>query len=99
MRIIIGKNSTGKTRALIKQSLEQGIPIFALYEGKAESLRAKSFSYFGKPVDVVTPTDFTSGVYTGDILVDDMEKAFTTLLASFLNTSNFNVVAATITED
>ena len=99
MKIIVGKNSTGKTRALIKQSIEQGIPIFALYEGKAESLRAKAFSYFGKPIDVVTPADFASGSYNGDILVDDMEKAFTTLLANYLKTSNFNVVSATVTED
>ena len=99
MKLIVDKNSTGKTRALIKQSLEQGIPIFALYEGKAESLRAKSLSYFNKPVSVVTPRDFTSGDYHGDILVDDMEKAFTTLLAAFIHTYDFNVVAATVTEE
>lgn len=99
MKIIVDKNSTGKTRALIKQSIDQSIPIFALYEGKAESLRAKAINYFGKTVTVVTPGDFTSGNYSGDILVDDMEKAFVTLLASYLNTSDFNVITATVTED
>lgn len=99
MKIIVDKNSTGKTRTLIKQSIDHGIPIFALYDGKAESLRTKAFSYFGKAVDVVTPNDFTSGNYKGDILVDDMEKAFITLLASYLNTADFNVIAATVTED
>ena len=99
MKVILGKNYTGKTRTIIKQSIERGIPIFVLYEGKADSLRAKAISYFGKTVDVVTPHDFTSGGYSGDILVDDLEKAFVTLLANYLSTSDFNVIAATVTED
>lgn len=99
MKLIAGKNSTGKTRALIKQSLDQGIPIFVLYEGKADSLRAKAISYFSKAVDVVTPQDLTTGTYGGDILVDDMEKAFAALLAYYTHSSDFNIVAATITED
>ena len=99
MKVIVGKNDSGKTRALIKQSLDMDIPIFALYDGKAESLRAKSISYFGKQVRVVTPQDFSCNEYAGDILVDDMEKAFSALLASFVHTHDFNVVAATITED
>jgi hypothetical protein len=99
MKIIVGKNDSGKTRALIKQSLELDIPIFALYDGKAESLKAKSISYFGKTVRVVTPGDFANNSYTGDILVDDMEKAFSALLAAFIHTHEFNVVGATITEE
>jgi hypothetical protein len=99
MKIIVGKNDSGKTRMLIKQSIDSGIPIFALYESKADSLRAKALSYFGKPVMVVTPNDFMQGMYTGEILVDDMEKAFTSLLATYLHTSDFNVVAATVTDD
>ena len=99
MKVIVGKNDSGKTRALIKQSLDLDIPIFALYDGKAESLRAKSASYFGKAVRVVTPQDFACGDYTGDILVDDMEKAFSTLLTAFIHSNDFNVVGATITED
>lgn len=99
MKLIVGKNDSGKTRVLIKHSLDTGIPIFALYDSKAESIRAKAISYFGKPVHVVTPNDFMQGTYTGEILVDDMEKAFTSLLATYLHTSDFNVVAATATDD
>jgi hypothetical protein len=98
MKFIVGKNCTGKTRALIKQSLDSDIPIFALYAGKAESLREKSLNYFDKLVRVVTPQDFTEG-YTGPILVDDMDKAFHTLLAAHINSFDFNIAAATITED
>jgi hypothetical protein len=99
MKIIVGKNDSGKTRLLIKQSIDSGIPIFALYESRADSLRAKALSYFGKPIMVVTPNDFMQGTYAGDILVDDMEKAFTSLLAAYLHTSDFNVVAATVTDE
>lgn len=99
MKIIIGKNDSGKTRTLIKQSLDLGIPILALYDSKADSLRSKSLSYFGKIVHVVTLQDLADGSYSGSILVDDIEKAFATLLAAYLHSSDFNIVAATITEE
>lgn len=99
MKFIVNKNDTGKTRLLISRSLETGIPIFALYDSKANSLRSKSLSYFGKVVHVVTPQDFLNGSYSGDIIVDDMEKVFTTLLAAHLDTENFNIVTASLTED
>jgi hypothetical protein len=98
MKFIINKNCTGKTRALIKQSLDEDIPIFAMYQGKAESLREKSISYFDKVVRVVTPQDFANG-YKGAILVDDMDKTFHTLLATHVNSYDFCVAGATLTED
>lgn len=99
MKLIAGKNDSGKTRELIKHSLDTGIPIFALYDSKAESIRTKALSYFGKPVHVVTTNDLAQNQYTGEILVDDMEKAFTVLLADFVKSSSFTVAGATITED
>jgi hypothetical protein len=97
MKLIIGKNDSGKTRELIKQSLETNTPIFALYESKAEAIRNKSFSYFGKIATVLTPNDLTS--YSGEILVDDLEKAFAALLADYVGFTNFTIAGATITED
>ena len=99
MRLIVGKNDSGKTRELIKYSLDTGIPIFALYGNKAESIKAKAISYFNKPVYVLTPNDLMQNNYTGEILVDDIEKAFAALLADFTQSSNFTIAAATITED
>ena len=98
MKFVIDKNCTGKTRMLIKQSLDNNVPIFALSASKAESLREKSMVYFGKLVHVVTAQDFTDG-YSGPIMIDDMDKAFYILLAAHLNTTNFNLVGATLTED
>ena len=99
MKIISGKNDTGKTRALIQHSLENDIPIFALYESAAEALKAKSISYFGRVVKVVTINDFVNNNYCGDILVDDLDKAFSSLLAAQINSFNFTLTGATITED
>jgi hypothetical protein len=99
MKIITGKNDTGKTRALIQQSLDSNIPIFALYESAAESLRAKSMSYFNKVVHVVTPQDFKNGNYCGAILVDDLEKNFSNLLAAHLKSCDFYIAGATVTEE
>ena len=99
MKLIVGKNDSGKTRELIKHSLDTGIPIFALYDSKAASIKAKAVSYFGKPVYVVTPNDLAQNQYTGEILVDDIEKTFTTLLSDFVRSYSFTVAGATVTED
>lgn len=99
MKLFVGKNDTGKTRELINYSLEQDIPILALYNSKAESLRAKSINYFGKLVKVVTPNDLMQSGYSGEVLVDDLDKAFATLLSDFVRSSNFSIAGATVTED
>ena len=98
MKLITGKNDSGKTKSLIKHSLDTGTPIFVLYDSKAESIKAKALSYFSKSVNVVTPSDLAQG-YSGDILVDDIEKAFAVLLADYVKSYNFTVAGATITED
>lgn len=99
MKLIAGKNDSGKTRELIRYSLDTGIPIFALYDRKAESIRAKAISYFNKPVQVLTPEDIAQNSYDGELLVDDIEKAFSMLLADFVRCYNFTIAGATITED
>lgn len=99
MKLIVGKNDSGKTRALIEHSLETGIPVFALHESKAESFRVKSISYFGKAVKVVTLNDFIQNAYQGDVLIDDLDKVCASMLATFAKTSSFNIAGATITED
>lgn len=99
MKLIVGKNDSGKTRELIRYSLDKDIPIFALYSSKAESIRAKSINYFGKLVKVLTPNDIAQNSYTGDLLVDDIENVFTALLSDFVKSPGITIAGATITED
>ena len=103
MKVIVGKNATGKTKELIKLSLETGTPIFALTENKAASLREKALAYFEKPANIVTVSDIIDGNYTGDIYVDDVEKVCSMLLHRVLNTLTSNpeltIAAVTITEE
>ena len=98
MKFIINKNCTGKTRELIKCSLDTDTPIFVMYQGKAESLQEKAFNYFGKTVRIVTPQSFAEG-YSGPILIDDLDKTFYALLASYVNSCDFSIAVATLTED
>jgi hypothetical protein len=98
MKIIVGKNSTGKTRDLIQYSLETGIPILAYTGRKADSLLEKSVAYFEKPVKVITLHDLSTD-YNGDILVDDIEKLCDFMLKDYCMNNRFNIAGVTITED
>jgi hypothetical protein len=54
--------------------------------------------YFDKCVRVITAQDFADG-YSGPILIDDLDKAFQTLLAAHVNSFDFSIAGATLTED
>jgi hypothetical protein len=77
-KLILGTVSSYKTKDLINYSLEKNIPILALTKQKESSLIEKSLAYFGKIVSVI---DLESAkTFDGKILVDDLDKSFTTLL-------------------
>lgn len=100
MKIIVGKNATGKTKELLKYSYDTSTPILAVTESKANSLREKSLAYFARPANVVTLTDLAENTDITNILVDDIEKAFATLLQTHLvSKSSLSVVGFTVTED
>lgn len=53
MKIICKSNYSGKTKELIKESLDKNIPILALTLRKENSLKEKSIAYFGKVVSTI----------------------------------------------
>ena len=100
MKIIVGKNATGKTRELLQYSFDTGVPILAVTESKANSLREKSLAYFSRPANVVTLVDLAENDEISKVLVDDIEKAFAVMLQThFLAKSNISIVGFTATED
>ena len=90
MRIIAGKNCTGKTRELIKQSLETGNPILALTPLKAKSLKDKAKAYFNSDaLNIIYLEDAKN--YAGSILIDDADEIISELLSKSLFNPNLKV--------
>lgn len=100
MKIIVGKNATGKTKELLQYSFDNNIPILAVTKSKANSLREKALAYFSRPANIVTLADLAENVEISKILVDDIEKAFVSLLQNhFVALSDLSVAGFTATED
>lgn len=89
MKIIANKNCTGKTKELIKESLETNTPILALTPLKEKSLKEKSLAYFNRNVSVVNLEE--AKTYNGNILIDDLDKNVSNILKLLLNNNEIDV--------
>ena len=89
MKIIANKNCTGKTKELIKESLETGAPILALTPLKENSLKEKSQAYFNEDVNVLNIEN--AKTYNGNVLIDDIDEVLTTLLQVALENNKLNI--------
>ena len=89
MKIICRENCSGKTKELIRESLETGIPILALDSRKAASLKEKSMAYFGEVVDTVDCIDAQN--LNGKVLIDDLDKVLNLLVQRSFQNSNISV--------
>ena len=94
MKIVCRSNCSGKTKELIKESLETGVPILALTSRKAQSLKEKSMAYFGEVVDTIDAIDAKS--YQGKILIDDVEKVLDILIQNAFNNGGISVEGMTL---
>ena len=94
MKIICRSNCSGKTKELIKESLDTKTPILALTSRKEASLKEKSIAYFGEIVDVVTSVDAKD--YNGPVLIDDIEEVLDSLVKSAFNNCNISVEGLTL---
>ena len=100
MKIIVGKNATGKTKELLQYSFDNNIPILAVTKSKANSLREKALAQFSRPANIVTLADLAENTEISKILVDDIEKAFVSLLQNhFVALSDLSIAGFTATED
>ena len=94
MHIIIGTAGSGKTRDLIQKAIDEQLPIFEVDPRKALKLKERAMKYFNQTVTVYTLE--TIGDYSGKILVDDIDKAFATLV-ELIHGNMIRVSSATIT--
>lgn len=81
MKIIAGKNCTGKTKELIRESLDTRNPILALDSRKENSLKEKSIAYFGEEVPTIHLEDLKS--YKGVFLIDDLDEVISEIFRRF----------------
>lgn len=94
MKIICRENCSGKTKELIRESLDTGVPILALTSRKEASLKEKSMAYFNEIVNVIGYEDAKD--YNGSVLIDDIEQVLTTLVRSTFDNSNISVAGLTL---
>ena len=94
VKIICRQNCSGKTKELIKESLETGNPILALTPMKMNSLKEKSQAYFGEDVEVI---DFIEAqTYQGNILLDDVDKVLPELIKLAFRNNNLSLSGITM---
>lgn len=94
MKIICRSNCSGKTKELIRESLDTKIPILALTSRKENSLKEKSIAYFGEVVDTVNCIDARD--YKGPVLIDDIEEVLDVLVKSAFNNYDISVGGMTL---
>lgn len=94
MKIIAGKNCTGKTKELIKESLDTRSPILALDSRKENSLKEKSLAYFGEEVSTIHLEDLKS--YKGKFLIDDLDEIASEIFRRFSLNDDLEVSGAVV---
>lgn len=94
MKIICRENCSGKTKELIRESLDTGVPILALNTRKEASLKEKSMAYFNEIVNVIGYEEAKE--YKGPILIDDAEQVINCLVRTTFDNSNISVAGLTM---
>ena len=94
MEVICRGNCSGKTKELIKKSLDTNTPILVFSPTKQKSLEEKSLAYFEELVSTIMIDD--AKLYSGDVLIDDVDENIDTLVKLALHNTQVNVNAVTI---
>ena len=94
MEVICRENCSGKTRELIRKSLDTNTPILVFSSSKQKSLEEKSIAYFNELVSTLILED--AKTYKGDVLIDDVDENIDTLVKLALHNTQVNVGAVTL---
>ena len=94
MKVICKQNCSGKTKALIQESLDTDVPILVLDDRKRHSLEEKSIAYFQQLVKTVTLEEAKE--HKGNILIDDIDKALPSIVRYALGNNDIDVGTVTL---
>ena len=94
MKIICKQNCSGKTKELIRESLDKDFPILVFNDSKKKSLEEKSIAYFSQLVRTLTIDEAKS--YQGNVLIDDIDKSLSLLVKVALQNNNIDVDTVTM---
>ena len=94
MKIICRNNCSGKTKELIKESLDTQTPILVFSDSKRRSLEDKSLAYFNELVETIDVLEAKN--YNGKVLIDDLEENLDSLLKHAFNNPMLSVGAMTL---
>lgn len=94
MKVICRQNCSGKTKELIRESLDNNTPILVFSPTKKKSLEEKSIAYFNQPVKTLFFTEAKE--YDGKVLIDDLDENVEWLVKFALNNPQIGVDAVTL---
>lgn len=94
MKIICKENCSGKTKELIRESLDKDVPILVFSESKRRSLEEKAMAYFSKYVRTLSVDEAKE--YTGSVLIDDLDKNISTIIRILVGNNNIDVDTVTL---
>lgn len=92
MNILLGGPGSGKTKELLKMSMDNNIPVLCESEARKERLLTKAEGYgYMIPVPVV----YNDGRNVKEVYIDDIERLCQTMFNCKINTISINVTAKT----
>ena len=94
MKVSCRKNCSGKTKELIRESLDKDIPILVFSSSKERSLKEKSIAYFSQLVKTIDYSEVKD--YNGQVLIDDVDENIDALIRVAFGNPNINVAAVTL---
>lgn len=94
MKIICKQNCSGKTKELIRESLDTNTPILVFSDRKRYSLEEKAIVYFQERVKTITLEEAKN--YSGNVMIDDIDKNLSTLLKYAIGNDNIDIGAITL---
>lgn len=97
MKIIARPQCTGKTKEILKLSIDTNTPIWCLSESKRKSLEEKSLAYFGKMAEVICGGELLHAEVPA-VIIDDVEKMIGFLVNDY-SYSPIEVAAVSITTE